>query len=194
MVTPSKITLRKWQKLHWHDPLTDLVNLGKLQAQLEGSGVRPTVEDLRERDLRPYLEWRQAALFCYFVGDAVLKTPVAYSLIEDEDYDCVVQWVADGTHHFAPVQLKEVVPKTLNAKAELNVEMEKLGKYVTSSNTVVAIHLNQSGRLEFDSIVAPTTSCAEVWIYGSLTASQSQWFLYGNLLKEPRGYEIAYPT
>lgn len=186
--------LRKWCELEWRDPRIDLINLGKLQTQLEGGGIRPAVANLRERELRRYLEWRQAALFSYFVSNAVLNVPVAYSMVEDEDYDCLVRWVVDGTYNFAPVQLKEVVPKTLNPNAELNKELAKLEKYAGPSDTIVAVHLNQTGRLEFESIEVPKTGCKEIWIYGSLSASQAVWFLYGNVLHDPWGHEIAYPT
>lgn len=190
----SKLTLRKWRKLPWRDPHTDLYNLGLLQGRLAGAGISPTVANLRKRDLRKYLEWRQAALFSHFISEAVLKIPVAYSLIEEEDYDCVVHWRKDDVGHFAPVQLKEVVPKSLNPGAELNNELEKLKKYATPTNTVVAIHLNQSSRIEFSSIQTPKTTCPEIWIYGSLTPDQSRWFLYGNILKKPRAHEINYPA
>jgi hypothetical protein len=194
MKTMDKVAFRKWSKLKWRDPQTDLYNLGRLQAQLAESGLSPTVADLRKRDLRQYLEWRQAALFSHCISEGVLGVPVAYCLVEDEDYDCVVRWRVEGTEHFAPVQLKEVVPVDLNPAADLNKELAKLQKYASASNTVVAVHLNQSQRLEFASIKPPKTGCSEVWIYGSASEDQSKWFVYGDILKQPRGYEVSYPA
>jgi len=195
MNRPNEITARRWRSLDWRDPKTDLINLGKIQLQLaESTGITPKVADLRERELRKYLEWRQAALFAYFVSYAVVGEPIAYVLIEDEDYDAVI-WRKSGKRNlYTPVQLKEVVPRDLNPKAEVNAELAKLTKYVTSEDTVVAVHLNQSGRFEFHDIKAPDTSCKEIWLYGAQTADQSKWLLYGDILNNPKPYDIRYPT
>jgi len=195
MTNLDAIRRRRWDTLSYRDPKVDLINLGKLQARLaKEHGISPTVANLRDRDLRQYLEWRQAALFCYLVATASGIPSLAYTVHEDEDFDCLACWIDKDTKHYAPIQLKEVVPQTLNPRSTLEAELAKLAKYSTSDQTVVAIHVNRGGRLEFTSLVAPTVSCREIWLYGALSPDQQLWFLYGNLLKAPHFYEIAYPT
>lgn len=197
MIAPKKvdkIAWRKWSKLDWRHPQFDLYALGVLQAQLENQGVQPTTDDLRRRELKQSLEQKQAALFSYFIGHSVLRSPILYAMCEDEDFDCVVQWVADGQKRCAPVQLKEIVPPHINPNATIDGELAKLGKYSTSGNTIFAVHLNQPGLIEYSAIKKPETAAGEVWLYSSLAADQSLWFLYGDLLERPNWYEIPWPT
>lgn len=175
-------------------PRTDLVNLGKLHDRLLRQGVEATTDDLRSRELKKYLEQKQAALFAYFIGHSVLKVPIVYAMIEDQDYDCVLWWKVGLKSRYAPVQLKEIVPIYLNPRASVEAELTKLGKYVTSDHTIVAVHLNQGGNIDYSAIQRPKTSAAEIWLYSSLAADQSLWFLFGDLLNNPSGYEIAWPT
>lgn len=194
MKPPNHVTRRIWRTLDWHDPRTDLVQLGKLQARLTREGNPPTLDDLRNRDLRKYLEFRQAALFAYFISHSVLRTPIAYAIYEAEDYDCVLWWKCNGGNRYTPVQLKEVVPTRRNPDSSVNSELLKLQKYATPSDTVAAFHVNQSGPLDFSTLQKPITGCREIWLYTSTSADQSRWLLYGDLLDNPRGYEIDYPT
>jgi hypothetical protein len=194
MKATNRIRLRGWKQLCFRDPRTDLVELAKLQAQMDKGGTSPVTDDLRVRELRKFLEYRQAALFAYFVGHSVLKTLVAYAVSEAEDYDSVLWWKVADRNHYLAVQLKEVVPEHLNPTADINSELAKLQKYVTSKETVVAVHVNRSGMIDFSGIRKPVACCAEIWLYGTLSADQSVWFLYGDLLNAPHGHEIRYPT
>lgn len=190
----NNITLRKWRTLNWRDPRTDLVQLGKLQARITQEGNPSTLEDLRNHDLEKYLEFRQAALFAYFIGHSVLRTPIAYAVYEAEDYDCVLWWKCNRGNRYTPVQLKEVVPTRVNPHSTVNSELSKLRKYAASSDTVAAFHVNQSGQLDFSKLQTPNTGCREIWLYTSISADQSKWLLYGDLLHNPRDYEIDFPT
>ena len=190
----DQITYRKWRLLKWRDPRTDLINLGKRYDQLLQQGIEATTDDLRTRDLRKYLEQIQAALFAYFISQSRLKSPIAYAMSEEQDYDCVLWWKVEGKSRYAPVQLKEVVPHHINPTASVEAELTKLGKYVTSDHSVIAVHLNQTGYVEYSSIKKPMTSAAEIWLYAALAPDQSLWFLYGDLLHAPRGYEIGWPS
>ena len=189
----DRITVRKWRALPWRDPRADLVNLGRAHAELLRRGMPVTHDDLRRHELKPYLEGKQAALFAHFVGEAILQAPIAYAMIEEEDYDCVFWWKLERRSHYARVQLKEVVPPHINPNATIESELAKLGKYPTSVQTIVAVHVNQEGPLVFSSIAKPATSVAEIWLYSALAPDQSLWFLYGNLLDRPRGFEITWP-
>lgn len=191
---PDPIKLRKWDALPLRDAKADLINLGKLQARMaESHGISPTVANLRERDLRQYLQWRQAALFCYLVQASTGKE-MAYTVVEDEDYDALACWIDGDTKHYAPIQLKEIVPQALNSTASLESELDKLAKYATSQETVVAVHVNRAGRLEFSSLKPLKAQVREIWLFGALSPDQRSWFLYGDLMNHPQFYEATYPT
>jgi hypothetical protein len=190
----DRATRSMWRSLNWRDPRTDLVELGKLHGRLVKEGHQPEVDHLRNHELQQYLEQRQAALFAHFVSEAILKAPIAYAMKETEDYDCVLWWKIEKHSFYTPVQLKEIVPHHLNPKTSINSELFKLSKYATASKTIAAFHVNQSGHLDFSSIDVPKTGLSEVWLYGSLSADQAKWFLYGNILDSPKGYEVAWPT
>ena len=184
----NQITRRKWQALKWRDPRTDLVALGRLQGRLRCAKF----EDLRDRDLKSAREPLQAALFCYFISYA-LKTRIEYAMSEDEDYDCVFRRKVDGATGYTPVQLKEIVPSRIDPKASIKTGLENLKKYRTSDHTVVAFHVNHSGYFDYHSMPKPETSFAEIWFYGPLTSDLFLWELYGDLLHQPRRYEIPWP-
>jgi hypothetical protein len=194
----DRITARKWRSLEYRNPRADLVNLGRAAAELERRGIPMTHDDLRKRELKDHLECKQAALFAYFVSHAILEAPIAYAMIEDEDYDCVLWWKEggqkEGKSRYARVQLKEIVPPHINPNATIESELAKLGKYPTSKQTLVAVHVNQEGLQSWSAIEKPPTSVAEIWLYAALAADQSRWFLYGDLLNAPRGFEIPWPT
>jgi hypothetical protein len=194
----DRITGRKWQSLEWRNPRADLVRLGLAAAELERRGMPFTHDDLRQRELKAHLERKQAALFAHFVSDAILKEPIAYAMIEDEDYDCVLWWkeggIKGGKSHYSRVQLKEVVPPDINPNATIESELGKLAKYPTSNQTIVAVHVNQEGHLDWSAIAKPVTAVAEIWLYAALAPDQSRWFLYGDLLNSPQGFEVTWPT
>jgi len=189
----DRITARKWRSLSWRNPREDLVRLGAFTAQMQRNGVFPTHDDLRDKELKCFLEAKQGALFAHFIGEVVVKLPIAYAMYEAEDYDCVLWWRAEKKSFYAPVQLKELVPTDLNPRATLEGELEKLGKYGKSSNTVVAVHMNQSGPVVYSDIRSPELKLGGIWLYSSITPDQSRWFLYGDILRQPRGYEINWP-
>jgi hypothetical protein len=192
---PDAIKRRKWESLSFRDAKTDLINLGKLQARVARStGISPEVADLRTHELRHYLEWRQAALFGYLVQATSGKPSLGYAVVEDEDYDALACWVEGDTKFYAPIQLKEVVPESTNPAASLELELSKLAKYPTSKETVVAIHVNRVGRIEVSSLKPPTANVREIWLFGALSLDQKSWFLFGDLMNQPRFYEATYPT
>ena len=77
--------------------------LGRLTADLAERGFVATHDDLRRKELRQYLEQKQAALFAYFVSESRVKAPVEYAMIEDEDYDCVLRFKLENQRGYARV-------------------------------------------------------------------------------------------
>lgn len=185
--------INEWNKLFYQESRKVLIQLRDIQECVSRSNLPQNVKNLRTKEQRKYLEWRQAALFCYGIGSVVLKTPVFHSISEASDYDCVALWNSGEEQIFTPIQLKELVPEALNSKTNLSKELEKLKKYVSSEDLVIALHVNRISCMDFFEIQIPDLKVAEVWLYGGLTPDQNLWFLYGNLLKEPQYYEFVYP-
>ena len=146
----GRMTLREWKKLKWRDPRADLIAIGLVEAQPRRRGTPLLHVELRHRELRELLYLKQAALFSHCISTAIIKAPVAYAMHEAEDYDCLVRWRGEHFPH-ARVQLKEAVPH-LNPKASIEAELAKLSKYTNSSQTIVAMHVNQTGRLVYSAI------------------------------------------
>jgi hypothetical protein len=128
------------------------------------------------------------------MGDTVLQTPVYHALTESSDYDCIAHWKNYDKRSFTPIQLKELVPEALNSTTNLTSELEKLKKYTSSEDLVIALHVNRAGRLVLPEIRVPDLKVAGVWLYGAISKDQSRWFLYGDILNEPQFYEFAYPS
>lgn len=170
------------------------MNVVPLRAQLARSDTPAKIRNLRTNGLKSERELWQACLFAHGLASAVLNTEVYVAPIEAEDFDCVVQWFADGTQFFAPVQLKELVPENVNSNASLNEELIKLSKkYVASPDLVVAFYLNRQFRLDLNDTAIPKVNIAELWFFGAVSPDLSRFMLWGNLMKDPAAFEYQYP-
>jgi hypothetical protein len=107
------------------------------------------------------------------IGHQVLFSPV-----ESSDYDFVATWEIADVRHFAPVQLKELVPDHLNASATVQALVNGLSKY-SGDDLVVAVFLNRDGRFSLEDLMLPALRIAELWFVFSTTPSQQLWQLVG---------------
>lgn len=123
-----------------------------------------------------------------------MGTTVYVGLGEEEDYDFVSLWITGDTQHYAPVQIKELVPANVNPYSDLNEIISSLKKYSGSRDLIVGIHVNRAGALDISKIGVPKLNIREVWLFGSLTPDQSKWFLIGDVLNKPQCYEFYYPA
>jgi hypothetical protein len=187
--------LRAAQKLEFKDPAAFLIRLRSIEGQVAGSGLPAKVRALRMNDQRKHRERRQAALFCHGMSCRLGQT-VFLADEESQDYDFIATWVAGGKQHLAPVQLKELVPKSLNPTACIEEVLEKLKKYPASSRDLtVAIHVNRELHFEPRDLLLPELNVAAVWLFAALTPEQSQWDLWGNFTEpEAYGTRFTYPT
>ncbi|MBL0085146.1 MAG: hypothetical protein IPP44_00270 [Ideonella sp.] len=138
---------REWTHYEYKDARSVLVGLRDIQRTLPLDELEYKVASLRSRELRPYLEGRQAALFCYGMGQA-LGTEVSFAQVEREDYDIVTRRLVGDELVYTPVQLKEWVPVRVNEQSSLQHEIDKLQKYVDSGSLVVAFCLNREARVD----------------------------------------------
>jgi hypothetical protein len=179
------IRVRQWEKLKYLDSEAILRGLRKIQESNPLHELPYDVASLRRRDLRTYAEGRQAALFCYGMSQ-IDGTRVSFAQAEASDYDVVARYVRDDVAHFVPVQLKELVPDRVNPRADLQLELDKIAKYVDSAELVVAFHLNTTKRIEFSELRMPIGRVGELWFFGATTEDQVNWVLLGNMLRDER--------
>ncbi len=169
------------------------MELRRLEPQFAASSLPQRVKHLRTNALKEWREAREAALFCYGMGQRIGQT-VFLARSESQDYDFIACWVVDDTQHFAPVQLKEVVPTNLNPAASLEAILKALEKYVDSEDLTVAIHLNQNKRFELATVVVPPLRIAALWVFAAISENQSEWGLWGNFLEQPERTRFEYPA
>jgi hypothetical protein len=185
--------LRAAEKLDYRDPGSFLVRLRQLEQVVAPSETPTKIKNLRTNELKPWREARDAALFCYGMSQR-LGLPICFAKGESQDYDFVASWVADDVRHFAPVQLKEVVPTGLNTAASLAAVIEGLRIYGDSQELTVAVRFNQREYFEPSAIAVPRLNIAALWVFAAIERDQSEWGLWGNFLEQPEGTRFAYPT
>ena len=112
---------REWLQYNYLDPEKILVGLRVIARTYPLHELRYHARTLRTRELRKYGVGRQAALFCYGMGQR-LETKVWFSQVERQDYDIIAKYQIDGVHHFVPVQLKEWTPDVLPSPATLQCQ------------------------------------------------------------------------
>lgn len=162
--------------------------------EIASSQTPDRVRNLRTNCLKEAREERQAALFCHGMSQRIGQ-PVLFAATEDQDYDFIASWIVEDLQHLAPVQLKEVVPQSLNPLASIETIVAGLDKYTDSSGLTVAVHLNQAGRFEPTSLQLQHLQVASFWVFAAASMDQSQWNLWGNFT-EPDAYgtRFTYPT
>lgn len=180
------LTLHKMsniQQLSFKDPEKVLAWLRWVEESLPLEDIPEKIRMLRTREMHPFLELRQAALFCFGLSSA-MSTPVSFAMHENSDYDVISSFERDGKRLFAAIQLKEVVPHELNPEASLQAGLDKLRKYADSKDLIVAFHLNRRCTLDLNEIRPPVGVVAEIWIVSATNEAMTEWALIGNILND----------
>jgi len=177
--------------LKFVDPAIVLPQLRTIQLQVTASTLENKVKNLRTPTLKQHREGWEAAIFCYGMGK-MLGVQIYVTSYEKSDYDAVAVRGKGDTQYFTPIQIKEVVPESLNPGTDINKEIAKLSRYPVSHDAVVAIHVARSGRLGLSSIEVPRLNIGSLWLFGASTPDQSRWFIAGDLLDKPRIIEFDY--
>lgn len=190
----DSLNLRIISDLAFQDPKPFLLNLRKLEQKLASSKAPNKLKSLRTNSLKEWRELREAALFCYFMSERI-GVPIFLAKNESQDYDFLASWIIDEETFYAPVQLKEVVPTSLNISASIENTISKIAtKYVDSPELIIAIHLNQQCKFDPNDIKIPKLNLAELWIFGATSNDANQWALWGNFLTNPIGTSHKYPN
>ena len=184
----------EWKSFAYLRPAVVLDRLRRIATSGMLTGLPDEVQTLRRRDLRYFLEGRQAALFCYGVGRA-LGVEVTFALCEKDDYDFVARYRIDDSEIYVPVQLKELVPIKLNGRADLQKLLDSVSrKYPTSSDLVVAIHINRDITDLRPADLRLPRGVGQLWFYGARDHAQDRWMIVGDLLQDPNLVrEFTYP-
>lgn len=190
----NRLWLRAARKLQFRDPQSFLLYLRRVEVEIALSDSSSRVKSLRTNQLKEAREQREAALFCEGMSQRIGRA-VYFASHEDQDFDFVASWAIGDSQHLAPVQLKEVVPASLNPSATIGSVIHSLEKYTDSSDLIVAIHLNQAGRFEPEALRLHHLKLASVWVFAAATADQSLWNLWGNFTEDgPYGTQFSYPA
>jgi integrase len=189
----TTLRARALRGLKYYNPRHVLVELRKTELALASrTDVPDAVKHLRTQQLKPLRELREACLFCYGWSQIDGQSfDVAH--VEGQDYDAVASWRSDTHHHFAPLQIKEVVPEHMNSHTSVQDIVNKLTKYTNSEDLTVVIHLNRTVPFSPANLVVPPLKIAALWVFGALNAEQTRWMIWGNFLETPREGEFFYP-
>lgn len=168
---------REWSTYNYIDPVVYVTKLQKIRAMVSATDTPEKIRNLRTRKLAPEREAWDAGVFCYLLRERT-DCEIYFAPVEDADYDAVFKWQEDGIQNFAPVQMKEVVPKELNQTQKVQDVLDSLIKYGTSSDLVVAIKLNRDERIEADKVITDDLPVAEVWFFGAADPQEKSWILF----------------
>jgi hypothetical protein len=185
--------IRQFEKLEFRDPQPFLVKLRGFELEVARTETAEKIRTLRTNALKDMRELREAAIFCFLMGQRIGHT-VYLAPGESQDYDFVASWYDGEVRTYAPVQLKELVPKHVNPSATLEHVIASLQKYADSRDLAVAVHLNQQREFDFRDIRLPALKIGSLWFFGALSQDHLSWGLWGDFLKSPIPGEYLYPT
>lgn len=187
--------VREWIKLDYFDPSAVLIALRNYERSGALQGVTYEVASLRTRELKPYGERRQCAMFAYLMGQ-VTNTLVSVAYCEASDYDAVMRHRVGDEVRFVPVQMKELTPSFLPSKKDLQGIIDGLrDKYPTSSDLTVAIHLNRDVTFRLQELDLSRLNLGALWLFGGCDSTGDAWRVIGNLLSDTCEARIFnYPT
>jgi len=188
------IRIRQVQQREYKDPTDFLKGLRDIELSMVSSEFDPLVRRLRTRGLREWRETRLAALFCH--GYAMRTGQKSFlSKGEFEDADCIARWQVGDEIYFAPIQVKEVAPNDLNAKATLADVLQSLSQYSGVNDLTVLVHLNRREHFNPAEVAIPAgLKIASLWVLACLEPDQSTWAIWGDMLKNPTRSDFVYPA
>lgn len=186
---------REWLKLTYYRPKLILDGLRRIERSGLLDNLPYKTAALRTHKLKPYLEGRQAALFCHGMSVRIGQE-VSFALFESSDYDIVAKFETGDVTSMVPVQLKELPPSNVNPNIQLQDILDKLEERLKDSkDLVVAIHINRDLKEFCPAKLRLPKTLGEIWLYGAKDHTQQAWYLIGDLLKDPNLVsEFGYPS
>jgi hypothetical protein len=176
----------RWKKLGFVDPERFLTEMPKALKESGLYSLPDWKEILNRRGLRYIKEERRCAIFCYGL-QAATGAKVRFANFEASDYDYVLALEHQQRKWCVPLQLKQLVSTEINSRTDLQSEIDKLRKYATSPDLVVAMHINREGTFSPADLDFSGLSIRELWFFGNRAKNNSQWRILGDvLLRNPK--------
>ncbi|MGN7838276.1 hypothetical protein [Stenotrophomonas sp. 22385] len=174
--------IRQWKALDYFDPAPVLIGLRDYERSGALQDVPYEVASLRTRELKPYGERRQCAMFAYLMG-RVTGTFVSVAYCEASDYDAVMHHRVGDEIRFVPVQMKELPPSFLPFTKDLQGLIDGLkDKYPTSSDLTVAVYVNRDVSFRVQHLDLSGLNLGALWLFGGCDQTGDTWRVIGNLL------------
>lgn len=187
------IRLREAARRDYRDPIPFLKRLRCIEHRGLAESLDPEVRSLRTNRLKEWREARLGALFCHGMAKRTGRK-VFLSKGEFDDADFVGMWFGE-VQHFAPVQIKELVPEERNARATLDALVQGLSMYRGRKDLTVLIHLNRRVNFGPESLVLPPQiPIAALWVIACTDPAHSEWTIWGNFLEQPEETRFSYPA
>ncbi len=172
----------EWKKYEYFDPKVVLPRLQEVRKLVTKSNLPDTVKNLRTNKLRPEREAWDAAVLCALLS-SIMGLDMYFSKVESSDYDSVFRWNEGDIQHFAPVQMKELVPEINNPNGNLQSIINSLEKkYTDSSDLIIGIKINRKTRIDFSALNIPALNVGEIYFFGATNEEQTKWTLIGDIL------------
>jgi hypothetical protein len=170
-----------WETLTYWSPTKVLVGSEGLFNAVCIRKYKHPADLLLARPVRHIAENRRCAIFLHGASQALNKK-ILFAPYEKRDYDYVAAYEHNGSICRFPIQLKQLVPSRLNAKTDLQAELNKLAKYGRAPALVVAIHVNRRKFLMPQNLDVSKAHVKDTWI------------LIGNLKTRWHRYEFRVPA
>lgn len=189
----DQVELRRLSRLRFIDPELVLPELNKLRCELVQRDVPLSVKNLRTHGLKRSRELWTACIFAHGMRE-ILRTKIYVADDEGGDHDFVCYWDAPETGNICPVQLKEVVPQELNSNSSVQSIIDSIAKKRNYRKRTLAIKLTREGNFNPSTLDLSKLETESVWVFGSVSADQTQWVIWGDLLQSNHGTSFNLPV
>jgi hypothetical protein len=186
----SRIQLNYWKNLEFYDPVHILRVIKELEARpIYGSGAWDFDKNI-QRAAKLTLAKLDAALVSYLLGEYI-GVETAFAPVESLDYDCIVRFNLTSEQSFNPVQLKEIVPFSVNPNFSLSSFLNSLRKYADSKDLIVAIKVGR----ELGEMSQPVDGLGfgGLFLYGQDPLNPNRLWLRGDCQHDSRSYDYNWP-
>ena len=162
----------------------------ELEARpIYGSGAWDFDKNI-QRAAKLTLEKLDAAFVSYLLGEYI-GVETAFAPLESLDYDCIVRFNLPSEQSFNPVQLKEIVPFSVNPKFSILSFLGSLRKYTDSKDLIVAIKVGrQIGDMN---LPIGDLGLGGLFFYGQDPQNPNSLWLRGDCQRDPQDYEYHWP-
>ena len=163
---------RRLAALRYSDPETLLHEvLPTIQAILQKPDL---AKGISGKERKACLEKYQAAFLGFMMKHSMRSIAVVTVCVQEsnefdkiDDFDCVLKAVIHGGETaYKPVQLKQLPSHEVNARTEIQTEIDKLQKYGSSPTLVVAFWINRDTKLDLGKLNFDNLKIEQLWFFG----------------------------